>query len=339
MFEMASAIEIENSAGTPVSTAAPAADPYARRTAGLRVENQRAFLYAGASLVSRSDQSRRFVGKPSAVHCAPLDRGLLQQALEAVATRHEILRATFANSEHFADRDGQPLQIANPNALLKLSFVDLSQTNDTDREGTAREVAKSQAQRPFDLTLGPLLRPVLVGFRGDDHLLLLNTHRIVADEASLDLFYAELWDCYQSLLTSEESRLPTVPLQFSDYADQQRELLDGSAVKEQIEYWKANLAGAPGLMDLATDKPRPAIQTTQGSTVSLIVERDLTEELRRLAQSERSNLLAVLIAGSKLPSRAHRQSDIVVGLSSENRDSGEARSADGAVGGRFGFAN
>src|SRR4030095_16738016 len=190
------------------------------------------------------------------------------------------LRATFANSEHFADRDGQPLQIANPNALLKLTFIDLSQTNETDREDTAREVARSQAQRPFDLTLGPLLRPVLVGLKGEDHILLLNTHRIVADEGSLDLFHAELWDCYRSLLTGAEARPPAAPLQFSDCADQQREFLDGSAALGQLEYWKSNLAGAPALLDLPTDKPRPAIQTNQCVTVTLIIKRHLIGEVR-----------------------------------------------------------
>ena len=129
-----------------------------------------------------------------------LDVETLRMALQALVARHEILRTTFARSEHHAGTDGQPLQMIAAVSAIELPVIDLSSTAPAEREQQGRELARAEAQKSFDLTLGPLVRPVLIKLEEADHVLLLNTHRIVADESSLRIFFNELWEGYRAFV-------------------------------------------------------------------------------------------------------------------------------------------
>ena len=168
-----------------------------------------------------------------------LDTEALKLASQAVVARHEILRTTFAKNEHHAGTDGQPRQLVAEAIAIDLATIDLSLTPQAEREDKARTVARAAARKPFDLALGPLLRLGLVKLDESDHILLLHTHRIVADELSLDIFFRELWACYRALLTHEDPRLEAMPVQFADYANWQREWLQGEVLKQQLDYWQA----------------------------------------------------------------------------------------------------
>ncbi|HXM34973.1 MAG TPA: condensation domain-containing protein, partial [Pyrinomonadaceae bacterium] len=248
----------------------------------------------------------------------------LKQALQTVVARHEVLRTTFAKNEHHAGTDGRPMQLTAETAAIDLTIIDLSQAPQAEREDKAREVARAEAQKPFDLTLGPLWRPVLIKLNESNHVLLLNTHRIVADEVSLNIFFAELWECHRAFVNRERSGLEDLPVQFADYATWQREWLQGDALKEQLDYWKRTLAGSPAVMELPTDRPRPAIQTSRGASVSIVLPRELIEQLRAISAGAETLFEVVLASFQVLLARHTKQTNIVVGARSENRDAAKS---------------
>ena len=261
-----------------------------------------------------------------------LDTEALKLASQAVVARHEILRTTFAKNEHHAGTDGQPRQLVAEAIAIDLATIDLSLTPQAEREDKARTVARAAARKPFDLALGPLLRLGLVKLDESDHILLLHTHRIVADELSLDIFFRELWACYRALLTHEDPRLEAMPVQFADYANWQREWLQGEVLKQQLDYWQATLAGAPPVMELPTDRPRPSVQTSHGSSCSLLVEQELTERLRATSAGGEATLFDAMLAAFQIVlSRYTRQTDIVIGTTPANRDAKESRALIGPL--------
>ena len=324
---MSSAIEIDNSSAPVPGAAAdlhlpepPSVPPLRRRTE------------AGPARLSFAQERLWFLDQinPGDV-LGNLSRGVrikgalnaeaLTQALEAVVARHEVLRTTFAKNEHHAGTDGRPMQLIADPGSIDLTIIDLSQAPEADREERAQAIASGEAQQAFDLTLGPLLRPVLVRLDDSDHVLLLNTHRIVADESSIDIFCGELWECYRAAVNGERPGLEDLPVQFADYATWQREWLQGEAVKEQLGYWKTTLAGAPSVMELPTDRPRPVVQTSRGSSCELLLEQGLIQQLRAVGEGNDATLFAVVLASFQiLLARYSRQPEVVVGATVANRD-------------------
>src|SRR5436190_2491593 len=156
-----------------------------------------------------------------------LDLTALQKGLAMVVARHEILRTTFAKSEHHANTDGRPRQLIGAATGIDLPVIQITSENSSDRDEQAQEIAQAEARKPFDLALGPLLRTVLIRLDESDHVLLLNTHRIVADEVSLQFLVQEIWNCYQALTTDGDPELADSLLQFADYSEWERQWLQG----------------------------------------------------------------------------------------------------------------
>ncbi|HSS47862.1 MAG TPA: amino acid adenylation domain-containing protein, partial [Thermoanaerobaculia bacterium] len=236
----------------------------------------------------------------------------LAAALAGIRRRHEVLRTVFA------DREGAPVQRIEPPAALPLPYVDLSGL--AAPEEAARGLAEQEARRPFDLRRGPLLRAALLRLAADDHLLVLNLHHIVFDGGSEPVFLRELGVLYAAFAAALPSPLAELAIQYADYAVWQRAGLAQGALAPQLAYWRGQLAGASPGVALATDRPRPPVQTFRGAEEPVVLSAELVAGLRRLARQRGSTLFAAVLAGfSTLLSRYSGQEDLVVGAAVANR--------------------
>ena len=169
--------------------------------------------------------------------------------------RHEILRTSFSHS------GGQAVQIISPEVNLPLAELDLSSLSEQEREREWTRVVREQGRKPFDLSQAPLLRATMVHLSAQEHRLLLTTHHILADEWSMEVVHQELKQLYDAFSEGRPSPLPELPIQYADFACWQREWMKGEVLESQTSYWKEALAGAPTILELPTDKPRPATQS------------------------------------------------------------------------------
>ena len=247
-----------------------------------------------------------------------LNLAALEQSLGEIVRRHEALRTTFASV------DGQPLQIIAPDLNLTLPVVDLRELPETEREAETQRLATENAQRPFDLAQGPLLRVKLVRLSEEEHVFLLTMHHIVSDGWSLGVFMRELAATYETFSTGETSSLPELPIQYADFAVWQRQWLQGEALDSLLAYWKQQLGGSLPLLELPTDRPRPPVQTYRGARHSLELPKNLTDALKALSEREGVTLFTTLLAAFKtLLYRYTGQEDIVVGSPIANRNRAE----------------
>ncbi|HST60795.1 MAG TPA: amino acid adenylation domain-containing protein, partial [Longimicrobium sp.] len=237
-----------------------------------------------------------------------LDAAALERALGEIVRRHEALRTVFR------EVDGSPVQVIEPFGGFTLRLDDLSGLRDSDREVEVRRRINQQAVLPFDLTAGPLFRAGLLRLGAQEHVLLLSMHHIVSDGWSLGVFFRELWALYAAYREGRESPLPALPVQYVDYAAWQREHLRGDMLERQLAYWRERLAGAPELVELPTDHPRPSVQSFRGAGERIELHGELLGRLRALAQSEDATLyMVVLSAFQMLLSKYSGSEDVVVG--------------------------
>jgi amino acid adenylation domain-containing protein len=256
---------------------------------------------------------------PAAVRLrGPLDVAALGRAFEHLVARHETLRTTFS------ERDGLPVQVIADPAHFELPVTDLSHLAADGRESEALRLADEEASAPFDLTAGPLLRVKLLRLTEDEHVLLLTMHHIVSDGWSMGVLVREMSALYAAYSSGEEPALDELPIQYADFAVWQREWLQGETLERQLSYWREHLRGAPPVLELPTDRPRPAVQTYAGSSVSVILGPELAERLRELSRREGATLFMTLLAAfNVLLSRWAGTSDVVVGSDIANRNRAE----------------
>lgn len=244
----------------------------------------------------------------------PLNVTALAQSFNQVARRHEALRTTFPTVA------GRPVQVIAPELLLELPVVNLQHLPPGRREAEARQRATAQAQKPFDMAAGPLLRLALFRLDANDHVLLVNMHHIISDAWSVSLLWQELTSLYLSFSTGESPQLPPLPVQYADFANWQRQWLRGDILAGQLAYWQRQLAGAPLILELPTDRPRPTRRTYRGAAQTLPLPKPLLEALRVLSRQEDATLFMLLLAAFKLLLyRYTGQPDILVGTPIANR--------------------
>jgi amino acid adenylation domain-containing protein len=237
-----------------------------------------------------------------------LDQSALERALGEVVRRHEALRTVFAQA------DGSPVQVIAPFGGFALPVEDLSGLREADREAAVRRRAGEEARRAFDLAAGPLFRAALLRLDAEDHVLLLTMHHVVSDGWSLGVLFRELSALYAAYREGRESPLSELAVQYADYAVWQREQLAGEVLDRQLAYWKERLAGAPELLELPTDHPRPAVQTYRGASVPVELSPELLERLQALGRSEGATLYMTLLGAFQvLLSKYSGSGDIVVG--------------------------
>ncbi|MBV9774815.1 MAG: amino acid adenylation domain-containing protein, partial [Gemmatimonadetes bacterium] len=260
---------------------------------------------------------------PSALRLrGPLDTAALRASLDALVARHESLRTTFA------ERGGVPVQVIHPPAPVPLPVLDLRELPEAEREAT--RLAAAEAQRPFDLARGPLLRSTLLRLADDDHVLCFTMHHVVSDGWSMGVLVREVSALYNALSRGEPSPLPELPVQYADFALWQRAWLSGETLERQLSYWRDRLAGAPALLELPTERPRPAVSDHRGAVRSLRIDPAAADRLRALGRREGATLFMTLLAGfAVLLSRYSGQADVVVGTPIAGRN---RRETEGLIG-------
>ncbi|MBW4602154.1 MAG: amino acid adenylation domain-containing protein [Calothrix sp. FI2-JRJ7] len=240
----------------------------------------------------------------------------LQQSFNEILRRHEVLRTTFATI------NGQPLQVIHPKIDLKLPIVDLTQIQ--NQESTIQNFLLEEAQQSFDLAQGPLLRTTLLRLGEEEHVLILTLHHIVSDAWSTGVLVSESAALYAAFCEGKPSPLEELPIQYADFAIWQREWLQQQQLQTQLDYWKKQLQGNLPVLELKSDRPRPAIQTFAGEEYSLVLPKELSQALKKLSQQEGVTLFMTLLAAFKtLLYRYTGQTDILIGSPIANRNRAE----------------
>ncbi|HEX9936473.1 MAG TPA: condensation domain-containing protein, partial [Longimicrobium sp.] len=257
-------------------------------------------------------------GLGSAYHAAQrlrlrgaLDRAALARALDGIVARHEALRTTFT------EVDGAPEQrIAAVGVGFHLVEHHLAGCPDAELERLIAE----EARAPFDLRRGPLVRGRLICLADDDHVLLLTLHHIVSDGWSMGVFFDELSALYAAHRQGSDAQLAALPVQYADYAVWQRRWVEGDVLREQAEYWARTLAGAPELLELPTDRPRPAEMDHAGARLGVELGAELTAGLKALSRRHGATLYMTVLAGwAAVLGRLSGQDDVVIGTPTAGR--------------------
>ncbi len=244
-----------------------------------------------------------------------LDARALEKSLHEVVRRHEVLRSTFVTE------NGEPFQRITPALALDLPLIDLSALPREEREAQAFKLAKEEGQQPFDIVHGPLIRASLMKLEEMEHVLLLSMYHIVSDGWSMGVLTREISALYRSFCEDSPSPLAELPIQYADYAAWQASWLQGEVLEGRLAYWKQQLAGSPAVLELPTDRPRPAVQSFRGARQSFRLAPELLEKLKALGQREGASLFMTLLAAFQaLLYRYSGQADINVGTPVANRD-------------------
>lgn len=249
---------------------------------------------------------------PNAVRISGrLQAAALEKSLQEIVERHASLRTTFA------EVDGEPVQIVHADMTVPLTVLEWQ-----DGQGAGLdEQMREEAQRSFDLMAGPLLRATLLRLAEDEHVLLLTLHHIVSDGWSMGVLVRELSEAYVAGLLGRDAALPELPIQYPDYAEWQQEWLQDAAVTAQFDYWKQQLAGQLPILQLPTDRPRPAVQSYRGATHKFTLPASLVQRLERVGQQAGATLYMTLLAAfNTLLYRYTGQEDILIGSPTAGRN-------------------
>ncbi|HEX6290947.1 MAG TPA: condensation domain-containing protein [Herpetosiphonaceae bacterium] len=254
----------------------------------------------------------------------PLDIDALERSLNEIIRRHEILRTTFASI------DGAPAQVVAPELQLRLARSSVEDLPAPEREAAALQLVIADAQQPFDLARGPLVRGVLVRRDEHSHLLALTLHHIVFDGWSMGILLREIAALYPAFVAGAPAPLGRVgtplPIQYADYAAWQRQRLQGALLERLLAYWKEALGGNVTALDLPTDRPRSSVPsfTANGAKLPLHILRPLTDALSALSTREGTTLFMTLLAAfQSLLHRYSGQPNILVGSPIANRNQDE----------------
>ncbi|WP_144174656.1 non-ribosomal peptide synthetase [Pseudomonas sp. Kh13] len=240
-----------------------------------------------------------------------LDLAALQRSFETLIQRHEALRTTIGEA------DGQLIQVIHPNQPFELAQQQLGAV---DEQALQVQVAL-EVQQPFDLVNGPLLRVKLLQLTQDEHVLVLTLHHIVADGWSMPLLIDELVRLYEGYSLGHEPGLAALPIQYADYAIWQRAWMDAGERERQLAYWTAQLGDEHPVLELTTDRPRPALQSYRGERIYLDLGERLSLSLKQLAQQKGATPFMLLLASFQvLLHRYCGQADVRVGVPIANRN-------------------
>ncbi len=253
---------------------------------------------------------------PAAVRLTgELDVASLHSSLNALVARHEALRTSFGVV------DGKPMQIMSPHLDLTLPLVDLASLPESAQRGAEmRRLAAQEARRPFDLARGPLVRATLMRLDAREYVFLLTVHHIAADGWSMSILLRELGALYAAAAEGRQANLPAPPIQYPDYAVWQQDMLAQGRPDAELDFWKHYLAGAPDLLELPTDRPRPAAQRFDGAVHRDLLPLPLVEALGRISRAAGATLFMTLLAAfAVLLARYSGQDDLVIGTPTANR--------------------
>ena len=243
-----------------------------------------------------------------------LDLQALQRAIDTIVERHESLRT------HFAQIEGEPVQIIEPPRAFELPLEDLSGLGEEEQRDRALEIIRREWEEPFNLATGPVLRMKLIKVSERDHVLLRNFHHIVSDGWSQSVFNREFMLLYEAFQQGRENPLRPLAIQYADFALWQRKWLDQDALARDVDYWKKQLQGIPEQLELPRDRPRQAMQTYKADYCSATLTGQQVNAVKQISQANQATLyMTLLSAFAVLLSRYSGQDDIVVGSPIANR--------------------
>lgn len=243
-----------------------------------------------------------------------LDKSALTRSLNEIIRRHEILRTSFSMV------DGEPSQIVSEVVPFPLEHVDLRSVAESEKIVELERLLNRESHRPFDLSVGPLVRAYLVQLRSDEHVLLVVIHHIIIDGWSITIFDKEFSALLRAFSTGSASPLEELPLQYVDYARWQREWIRGEVFERDLAYWRERLAAPLPQLDLPLQKERPPFQTFEGASVHFSIDETMTEQLKKLSRENSASLyISLLSAFVILLYRYSGHEDILVGTPVANR--------------------
>ena len=316
IFESPTAAELAAAVAAHRGEGAGAWGPVLRRRGGEPVPLS--FAQRRLWFLDQLDPGNPAYNLPAAILLTgPLDRPALAAALDGMAARHEALRTTFGPAD---GGDEEPVQRIAPPSPLPFPGIDLSGLPETAREAEALRLAAGEMPRPFDLVRGPLLRAALLRLGAARHVALFTMHHMVGDGWSADLLVRELAALYPAFALRRPSPLPPLPVQYADFVLWQRGNVRGAALAAQLAFWRGALAGAPAVLDLPSDRPRPARASGRGGAVSAALPTEHAEALRAFGrQAGATPFMTFLAAFYALLHRLTGETDLVVGTPVANR--------------------
>jgi amino acid adenylation domain-containing protein len=269
--------------------------------------------------LDRLEPNSPFYNIPEAYRIkGPLKISILETSLNEIIRRQESLRTTFLTI------DGQPIQKIESELHIKLDITDLSSLPKEKRENKILSIARDRSLQPIPLDSPPLFRIELLKITPNEHVVILIIHHIISDNWSTQVMMSEMAVIYNAFLRNEPSPLPKLPIQYADFAHWQRNWLQGCVLEEHLNYWKNQLSGAPPVLKLPTDRPRPAKQTFNGSYKTTTVSKQVSDGIKTLSKQEGVTLFMTLIAAFQtLLYRYSGQDDVSVGTPIANRNRAE----------------
>jgi amino acid adenylation domain-containing protein len=247
-----------------------------------------------------------------------LDLQALERAFEQIIERHEILRTTFHSA------DGLPYQVVNPNMPFSIRLMEWNGATDKERDAEVQRIIVELARVPFDLERGPLMHVTLLSAGPTEHVMILIMHHIISDGWSQGVLVREVAWLYQSFLEGRSPNMPELEIQYIDFAVWQKQWLQGETLEELLQYWKQQLAGAPPVLELPTDRPHSLDQTHSGGRLYFTIDAQVAERLRVICREQNVTLFMLLLAAFQVQlSRYTAQEDICVGTPIANRNRAE----------------
>jgi Condensation domain/Phosphopantetheine attachment site len=249
----------------------------------------------------------------------PLDPGALQRALDAMVARHAVLRTSIVAF------DGMPEQVVADTGTVPIERVELpADPGDGERTRRAESIAADLARQPFDLAAGPLARATLIGAGPDRHLFVLAMHHVISDGVSMEILIPELSAAYRAETTGVPASLPPLWMEYGDYSVWQHDRMRGEELDRQLDYWREQLRGAPQLLTLPADRPRPTEQSSRGAVAEITVDAETTRRLAAVAHDANATMFMVFLTGFVATlSRYARQADMLLGTQVTDRTHAE----------------
>ncbi|MEM7556368.1 MAG: condensation domain-containing protein, partial [Cyanobacteria bacterium P01_A01_bin.84] len=256
---------------------------------------------------------------PTAVRLTgSLNVEVLQQVINTIIQRHEVLRTNFKTV------DEELIQVISPSKELNLNSINLQFIPEAEQEIKVKQIVIEEARKPFDLEQDLLLRVTLLELDDTEYVILLTMHHIVSDGWSMEVLVKEIATLYAAFSQNLPSPLTPLLIQYADFAVWQRHWLQGEVLATQLGYWKQKLGGTLPVIQLPTDFPRSRVQSFRGDTVSFKFPSEISDKLKSIAKAEEATLFMTLLAGFKiLLYRYTGQTDIVIGSPIANRNRAE----------------
>ncbi|MGE5412453.1 MAG: condensation domain-containing protein, partial [Clostridiales bacterium] len=214
----------------------------------------------------------------------------LEYSLNQIIKRHEVLRSVYST------KGNEPLQIILPSLEIKLPLTDISELDDIAKQKRLQEILQAEANKPFNLSEGPLLRSEIIRLNENEHVLMLNMHHIIADGWSFNILISEIAALYRSNIFNTKASLEELQIQYSDFAQWQNERLEDKAFDTQLSFWKEKLVNMPNTLELPFYEKASPLKSNLGERKIFFVPQKMRNLIERIAKGESATLFMALLS-------------------------------------------